>query len=48
MVNLRGTIYALKCEDHVNVKTHINTLNNMKEQLQLMGDLINDQIEKLL
>jgi hypothetical protein len=42
-INIRSRIYALKCQDNANVTTHLHTLNMMREQLQLMGDPIDNR-----
>jgi hypothetical protein len=41
-VDLRCRIYALKCTDDSNVKTHIQSLVSLYEQLKGMGEIISD------
>ena len=42
IVDLRCRIYALKCLDEGNVRTHMETLSSMYEQLRGMGKKIED------
>jgi hypothetical protein len=42
-VDLRRRIYALKCEDESNIRTHIHTLKSMQERLNGMGEKIEDR-----
>ena len=42
IVDLRCRMYALKCLDEGNVKTHMETLSSMYEQLKGMGEKIED------
>ena len=42
IVDLWRRIYALKCLDEGNVKTHMETLSSMYEQLKGMGEKIED------
>ena len=42
IVDLQRRMYALKCLDEGNVKTHMETLSSMYEQLKGMGKKIED------
>ena len=42
IVDLQCRMYALKCLDEGNVKTHMETLSSMYEQLKGMGKKIED------
>ena len=42
IVDLRCKMYALKCLDEGNVKTHMDTLSSMYEKLKGMGEKIED------
>ena len=39
----RRRIYALKCEDKANIRTHIESMKALHEQLNGMGERIEDQ-----
>ena len=42
-IDMRRRIYTLRCEDEVNVRTHIESMKALHEQLNGMGERITDQ-----
>ena len=42
-IDMRCRIYALRCEDKANIRTHIESMKALHEQLNGMGERIADQ-----